>query len=175
MWTGASFWATAATILASQGAAVLLIAPLGLDVSGPSVATRRAEPTAQLLLTVLALLMVFGPDQELPVDFLPIPLLVWGAMRLPTRFVTLELLLAGLVTSLLTSLGQGPIAHDYVADGLRPETVSAIMQAYLVCIALVVLPLAMVTRQRLVALGEAVAGPPASSPTKTSGGPATTT
>ncbi len=158
VWTGAPFWSTATTVLASQGAAVLLIAPLGLDVSGPSVVARRAEPTVQLLATLLVVLLVFGPDQELPVDFLPIPLLMWGAMRLPTRFVTLELLLVGLVASMMTRLGHGPIAHDYVADGLRPETVSALMQAYLVCLALVVLPLAMATRQRLVALREAVAG-----------------
>ena len=40
---------------------------------------------------------VFGPEQHLPVDFLPIPLLMWGAMRLPVRLVTVELLVAGVV------------------------------------------------------------------------------
>ncbi|MEO5708920.1 MAG: hypothetical protein ABIQ59_03765 [Nocardioidaceae bacterium] len=69
VWTGASLWAPAATVLASQPAAALLIATLGLDVSGPSVVTRRAEPTVQLLLAFLVLLLVFGPDQDPPVDF----------------------------------------------------------------------------------------------------------
>ena len=42
-------------------------------------------------------------------------------------------------------------------DGLEPEVVSAVMQAYLVCLALVVLPLALSTRQRLVSLEQALA------------------
>ena len=96
------------------------------------------------MLALLVLATVFGPGQHLPVDFLPIPLLMWGAMRLPVRLVTVQLLVAGVVASVMTSLGNGPIAHDLVTDDLPPEVVSAVMQAYLVCLALVVLPLALV-------------------------------
>lgn len=148
----------ATTAGALNAASVLLVAPLGMEVSGPRTGARPAERVAQVVLVAVALVAVFSPGQHLPVDFLPIPLLMWGAMRLPVRLVTVELLVAGVVTSVMTSLGYGPIAHDLVKDGLAPEVVSALQQAYLVCLALVVLPLALSTRQRLVSLEQARAG-----------------
>jgi integral membrane sensor domain MASE1 len=137
-------------VAALNAASVLLISPLGMEVAGPRTGAGLAEWVAQGVPTGLALVAVFGPGQALPIDFLPIPLLMWGAMRLPVRLVTVELLGAGVVASVMTSLGNGPIAHDLVEDSLHPEVVSALMQAYLVCLALVVLPLALSTRQRLV-------------------------
>ena len=148
----------AISVAALNAASVLLVAPLGMDVSGPRPGAPRVEWAAQGLLVTMALVAVFGPGQDLPLDFLPIPLLMWGAMRLPMRLVTVELLASGVITSVMTSLGNGPIAHDLLQDGLAPEVVSALMQAYLVCLALVVLPLALSTRQRLVSLEQAVAG-----------------
>ena len=150
---GSPFWATAVTVMASSSASVLLVSPLGMDVSVAPVDSGRLERTAQLVLGLGVLLLVFGPDQQLPLDFLPIPLLMWGAMRLPLRAVTVELLLVGVVTSVATSLGHGPIAHDLVQDGLRPETVTGLVQTYLATIALVVLPLALAGAQRREALG----------------------
>ena len=149
---------TAISVFALNAASVLLISPLGMDVSGPRTGAGRIEQAAQWLLALLALTTVFGPGQRLPIDFLPIPLLMWGAMRLRVRIVTVQLLVAGVVASVMTSVGHGPIAHDLVKDGLEPEVISAVMQAYLVCLALVVLPLALSTRQRLVSLEQALAG-----------------
>ena len=149
---------TAISVAAINAASVLLVAPLGMEVSGPPTGAKRAEWVAQVLLAGLAVVAVFGPGQDLPVDFLPIPLLVWGAMRLPVRLVTVELLVAGAVVSVMTSVGHGPIAHDLGADHLRPGVVSALVQLYLACLALVVLPLALSTRQRLVSLEQARAG-----------------
>ena len=149
---------TAISVMALNAASVLLISPLGMDVSGPQTEAGRSEQAGQSVLALLALTMVFGPGQHLPVDFLPIPLLMWGAMRLPVRLVTVQLLVAGVVASVMTRLGNGPIAYDFVTDDLPPEIVSAVVQAYLVCLALVVLPLALSTRQRLVSLEQARAG-----------------
>ena len=149
---------TAISVMALNAASVLLISPLGMDVSGPQTEAGRSEQAGQSVLALLALTTVFGPGQHLPVDFLPIPLLMWGAMRLPVRLVTVQLLVAGVVASVMTRLGNGPIAYDFVTDDLPPEIVSAVVQAYLVCLALVVLPLALSTRQRLVSLEQARAG-----------------
>ncbi len=135
---------TAISVMALNAASVLLISPLGMDVSGPQTEAGRSEQAGQSVLALLALTTVFGPGQHLPVDFLPIPLLMWGAMRLPVRLVTVQLLVAGVVASVMTRLGNGPIAYDFVTDDLPPEIVSAVVQAYLVCLALVVLPLALV-------------------------------
>jgi PAS domain S-box-containing protein len=148
----------APSVTALNAASVLLIAPLGMDVSGPRPGAGRGEGVAQCLLALLVLAAVFAPGQELPVDFLPIPLLLWGAMRLPARLVTVQLLVAGVFVSVTTRLGYGPIAHDLRQDNLAPEVVSAVVQAYLVCLALVVLPLVLSTRQRLVSLEQAQAG-----------------
>ena len=74
------------------------------------------------------------------------------------RTTTIELLVVGVVATLMTSLGHGPIAADQVRDGFGPEATTALMQAYLVCIALVVLPLAVSGLQRREALLAARAG-----------------
>jgi PAS domain S-box-containing protein len=155
---GAPLWSTAATVTAAGIASVLLVSPLGLDVAVAPVDSGRLERAAQVVLGLGVLLLVFGPDQQLPLDFLPIPLLMWGAMRLPLRAVTVELLLVGVVTSMATSLGHGPIAHDLVQDRLGPETATGLVQAYLATIALVVLPLALAGAQRRDALARALAG-----------------
>jgi PAS domain S-box-containing protein len=155
---GTPFIEVARAAAASQVASVLLIAPLGLDVAGPPTGASRVEQGLQVALTTVALLAVFAPGQDLPLDFLPIPLLIWGAIRTSMRTTTVELLVVGVIATLMTSLGHGPIAADQVKDGLSPEATTALMQAYLVCIALVVLPLAVSGLQRREALLAARAG-----------------
>jgi PAS domain S-box-containing protein len=155
---GTPFWEVARAAAASQVASVLLIAPLGLDVAGPTTGASRLEQGLQVVLTSVALLAVFAPGQDLPLDFLPIPLLIWGAIRTSMRTTTVELLVAGVVATLMTSLGHGPIAADQVLDSFSPEATTALMQAYLVCLALVVLPLAVSGLQRREALLAARAG-----------------
>src|SRR6476659_13039 len=69
--SGAPLLQTATSVAALNAASVLLIAPLGMEVSGPPTGARLAEWVAQGVLTGLVLVAVFGPGQVLPIDFLP--------------------------------------------------------------------------------------------------------
>ena len=50
------------------------------------------------------------PGQSLPLAFLPIPGLVWGALRLGLRTVAIQLIVVGALTVRLTIIGGGPFA-----------------------------------------------------------------
>ncbi|NUR08263.1 MAG: PAS domain S-box protein, partial [Nocardioidaceae bacterium] len=152
------FGETFRAVAAAHAASILLIAPLGMDVGAPGVRRSRPEIAAHVLVVVSGVALTFAPAQALPLVFLPVPLLVWSAMRMPLRVVSVELALAGGIASLLTSVGAGPIAEDQIRDQLGTATTTAVLQAYLVVLALVALPLTLANQQRREALAMARAG-----------------
>ena len=97
---------------------------------------------------------VFHQNQALPLAFLPIPGLVWGALRLGLRTVAMQLLVVGVVAVTLTSVGGGPFAAAAQPGGIRPETVGALTQAFLATAAVTALSLAVATTQRRAALAD---------------------
>jgi PAS domain S-box-containing protein len=148
----ASFLATAVTVAASYAAAILLITPLVLRVGPSSVADRRQELVAQVLLLLAAVGLVFAPDQDASLTFVPLPLLLWAALRFGLRVVTYELLATGLLATALTTIGGGPFAAG-TGDGATGETAAAVLaQTFLVVTALVTLLLAVAVDQRRSAL-----------------------
>ncbi len=151
---GGPFLATASAVTASHAAAVLVFAPLGI-----SAGTRRArspgfEDLVQWVVTVGLTAWVFHTGQTLPLAFLPIPLLVWGALRLGLRTVALQLLVVGVLAVTLTSFGGGPFAAAARVVGILPETVGALTQAFLATAAVTALSLAVASTQRRTALGD---------------------
>ena len=135
-------------VVAVHGASMLLVAPLGFELRAPVVRPRPIELALHLVGTLVVFLLLFSPEQELPLLFLPIPLLVFSAMRVPVRVVVVELVVVDAVVSRLTNLGYGPLAEDLVRDGLSPDTITVLVQVYLVCLALVALPLCLSNHQR---------------------------
>ncbi|WP_250444131.1 bifunctional diguanylate cyclase/phosphodiesterase, partial [Actinotalea sp. C106] len=138
-------WITARTVMASHGAAILVTVPLGLRVLTPRAAGSRAEGLAQWVALLGVSALIFRPDQALPVAFLTMPFLVWGALRLGTRTVTLQLVVLALLVSALNRFGGGPFAWNL---GSGSTVTASLVQAYLVVSALVVLPLAVSVAQR---------------------------
>ncbi len=108
---GGSLLSTWRTVTASHGASLLLVVPLGLALADDRTVARVWETVAQWTLTVAAFAAVFGGSQRLPLAFLPFPLLMWGAQRQPMRLVTLQLVVVGVLTSMLTSAGGGPFSR----------------------------------------------------------------
>ena len=106
--------------VATQSASVLILVPFALRLPAP---VRRPNPVEAAAVQATALIgsifLVFGPDQLLPLGVLPIPFLVWGAVRLPVRWVAVELLVSGILLSILTTAGEGPFASDH-RRGVRP-------------------------------------------------------
>ena len=142
---GADAFAVGRAVGASHAAALLLVLPWFLG-SSPAPERRRSERVAQWVVLVAVVVAVFAPAQSLPLAFVPFVPLMWGAVRMGQRTVYGQLVTAGVLATLLSALGGGPFAH--LSAGRPPEVVSMLVQAFVVCAALLVLPLSVAIRQR---------------------------
>ncbi|WP_406830700.1 ATP-binding protein [Pedococcus sp. KACC 23699] len=145
------FTDVARAVGASHGAALLLVLPWFLGAPPPP-RRRRTERAAQWLALLAVVSLVFAPAQSLPLAFAPFVPLMWGAVRMGQRTVFAQLVTTGVVATLLSAAGGGPFAH--VSAGHPPEVITALVQAFVVCAALLVLPLSVAIRQRQDAVAE---------------------
>jgi PAS domain S-box-containing protein len=139
---------TWSAVFPSHAAATLVLVPLAMTGHDRDRIARRGELALQLLALVLVSAVVFAPQQSLPLTFMPLPFLVWAALRLGLRVVAWELAAFSLATTLLTTRGAGPFGVSYAAGGLGRGEVGALTQGYLLCAALMSLPLAIAVAQR---------------------------
>ncbi|HEX6486576.1 MAG TPA: PAS domain S-box protein [Nocardioidaceae bacterium] len=147
-----SFVVPALAVLVSHAAAILVIVPFAMRV-GPSAATDKlVEAVAQWVLLLGAVGYVFSPGQELSLAFLPLPLLLWGALRFGLRTVSYQLVAVGVVAGVLTALGGGPFAVEAQAGVTTAAGAATLTQAFVLVAALVALPLAVAMDQRRTAL-----------------------
>ena len=152
----ASVWATGtgsafetwSAVFPSHAAATLVLVPIAMTRTGTGRLDRRGELALQVLALLFVTLVVFAPQQPLPLTFLPLPVLVWAALRLDLRVVAWELAGFSLVTTLMTTQGYGPFGVSYAARQLDAGDVGALTQGYLLCAALMSLPLAIAVAQR---------------------------
>lgn len=151
---GGDFVASASAVAASHGAAVLVMAPLGIAARTRRTRRPRWDDVVQWVAVAAVTLWVFLGGQSLPLAFPPIPFLVWGALRQPLRAVSAQLLVLAVVTVTLTSSGRGPFATAASVYGLRPEAVGALAQAFVVTAAVTTLALSVTASQRREALDE---------------------
>ena len=151
---GGPFLSTMSAVTASHAAAVLVLAPIGLAVRARRPHPLGVEDALQWAAVVGVTAWVFHSGQLLPLAFLPIPVLVWGALRLGQRTVAVQLLVVGVTAVVMTSLGGGPFASAAFTGGIRPETVGALTQAFLATAAVTALSLAVASTQRRNALAE---------------------
>ncbi|CAN5690018.1 hypothetical protein BH11ACT8_BH11ACT8_04250 [soil metagenome] len=144
-----AFLQTLSNVLASHGAASLVVLPLALLVADPEA---RVPPTpsprlvgmAQMVVALAAFALVHRIGQHLPLSFVPLPLLVWGAQVLSLRALAVEVLAAGTIITVLTAEGGGPFA----AVRLSEASVGVLVQLDLAAVVLVSLPLGVVAAQR---------------------------
>jgi PAS domain S-box-containing protein len=146
------FAATAVTVAASCAASILLVTPLVLRVGPSTIADRRLELVAQVALLLASVGVVFAPDQDASLTFVPLPLLLWAALRFGLQLVTYELLATGLLATALTATGGGPFAHGATTGAAGEAAAAALVQTFLVVTALVTLLLAVAVDQRRSAL-----------------------
>lgn len=143
---GGQFWVTGRAVMASHGAAILLIAPLLMAHDPRTWQVSRLEAVIQPLALAAVVASIFGPRDSLQLTALSMPFLVWGAARFGVRVAAVQVLCLGVVAWLLTSLGRGPFAAAAGGDRV-PEVVSALLQAHMVASALIALPVALLTTQ----------------------------
>ncbi|KRF29742.1 ATP-binding protein [Phycicoccus sp. Soil802] len=149
-----TFFPTAYAVTASHAAAVLTLAPLGVAVSTKATIPWRLEDLLQGIVLLAVTLWVFASTNGLPLAFLPLPVLVWGATRLDLRALATQLAVLGVIVVGLTSEGYGPFAIAGKSGAVAPETVGALTQAFLVTAAVTGLALAVASAQRRDALAD---------------------
>ena len=146
--TDGSFQLTWRAVFASHTASGLVILPL---VMAPA-ATRPRRVAWELPLQVGGLAavtaLVFSPDQTLSLEFIPLPLLIWAALRFDVRLVAWELFGFAVAITVLSTRGYGTFAFDNRRGELSAFGMGAIVQAYVVVAVLMTLPLAIGVAQR---------------------------
>lgn len=120
---GARFVEIAPTVLTSHASALLVIVPLGIAGTRSGVAVATWHRVVQVVLLVVVLALVVGPGKDLPITFLPMPMLIWAVFLFSTRFVAAELALVAIVVATATVQGEGPFSRitDPVASTISAQ------------------------------------------------------
>jgi len=144
-----SFPRTLQSLALSHAASILVILPIAM---APPVRRLRRQlawelPVQLCALTVVTAL-VFAPDQTLSLEFLPLPLLIWAALRFDLGIVAWELAGFSVLVILMSSMGHGPFGFDFVRGEVSALGLGAVLQAFLLGSALMALPLAISVEQR---------------------------
>ncbi|MSZ78100.1 MAG: hypothetical protein F2667_13425, partial [Actinobacteria bacterium] len=145
---GIEFGAAARAVFTAHAAGTLIIAPIAFARRNVKTSGSSEELAIQVVALVGATLLIFRPDQALPVTFVPFVLLVWAALRYDVLTVALELFVVSLIVTVATGEGSGPFAAAVERGTIAPDTSSSLSQLFLVSAALLSLPLAMTVQQR---------------------------
>jgi PAS domain S-box-containing protein len=150
-----TFLDTWPSVFASHAASTFVLVPVALaswaTAGAPSRASRalrRGELVVQVLALVVVTGLVFAPTQTLPVTFLPLPVLVWAALRFDVRTVVWQLAGLSVVTTYLTAHGYGPFGTNLTIGRIDAMAAGMLTQGYLLCAGLMSLPLAIAAEQR---------------------------
>ncbi len=141
---GVPFTETFVAVTPSHTAAQLLVVPVVLTLRTRPRQRRPGEATVQAGLLLLVAELVFGLGR-LPLAFVPLTVVVWGAVRLGVRAVAVELLALVVVVTLLSSDGHGPFA---AGPEVSVQTSTLLLQVFAVSYVLVGLTLALAVSQR---------------------------
>ena len=146
------FRGTFRNLLTSHAAATLVIVPVAMTWHLRTGIAGRREYAAQISLMSVATLAAFGPEHSLPVVFVTLPFLVWAALRLDPRTVTLEALAVALATVLLTADGRGPFGDTGEGGVIPLHLAPPLVLGFILTNAFIALPLTLAITQRSRAL-----------------------
>jgi PAS domain S-box-containing protein len=136
------------SVFVSHAASTLVILPLAMVPTPRPSRQQIWELIVQATALAAVTLGVFWPGQTLTTEFLPLPLLIWAAIRFGTFVVAVELFVFAVTVTFLSAAGNGPFGFDYERGALDAFGMGAVVQAYILVAALMSLPLAMGVEQR---------------------------
>ncbi len=140
------------TTAASHAAAQVTLLPIALVMLTESRHRSSRELVAQVLVISALSALIFWPTDTLIIALPPLVALTWAALRLGIRLLSLELAGFAIMVSLFTAEGRGPFAAA-VADSTREAMAAgAAAQLYLLCTAVITLPLAVASLQSVTLL-----------------------
>lgn len=144
----AGFLVTWRALAISHAASIFVVVPLAMAPSAPRPRRLAWELPLQVASLAAVTMAVFAPTQTLSLEFLPLPVLLWAALRFDVRTVVWEVIGFALVTTITSSLGHGPFGFDYERGELSAVSLGAVVQAYVLMAAVMSLPLAIGLEQR---------------------------
>jgi signal transduction histidine kinase len=130
---GADPIVTFVSLVPSHLSALLLVVPIALVPLPRGLRRQRTEILVQGALAIGAIVLVFAPFQNAAIGALLFPFFGWAAIRFPPIVATVELVVLGSLSSVLTVLGGGPYAG--VNDGLPA---ALLVQVYLLSMAMTI-------------------------------------
>src|SRR6478609_9662865 len=136
------------SIFVSHSASILVILPLAMTPARLPQRKDLWELCVQAVTLGSVTLMVFWPGQTLTTEFLPLPLLVWAAIRFNTFTTAVELFAFAVTATFMSAAGHGPFGFDYERGEISAFGMGAVVQAYILVAALMSLPLAIGVEQR---------------------------
>ena len=142
------FPVTVRSLFTSHATAVIVIVSVAMTWRLRAGIAQRWEYAVQSALMLAVTLAIFVPVHDLPIAAAGLPLLVWAALRLDPRTVTLEILATAVIAVVLTAAGRGP----YGELGQDPDTVqlsATLVLGYILTSALIALPLTLAITQRV--------------------------
>ncbi|MFC7492593.1 MULTISPECIES: ATP-binding protein [unclassified Nocardioides] len=146
---GADPLPVARTFIISHTAATLIIVSALLTLpQRHRPLSRPAELAGQAALLAGLTLVVFAPSQDLSLSYLPLPVLIWAALRLDLWVLTWELVAFSVAVTLFSANGWGPFGFDYERGAIEASALGTLVQGYLLCAALLTIPLAVASAQR---------------------------
>ncbi|WP_165068885.1 sensor histidine kinase [Marisediminicola senii] len=128
---GGEFWSTGIGVAIAHATAIFVIASFAMAPRPVLAHASVLEHVAQGASLAGLAGFVFAVGQELPLAFLPLPLLAWAAFRFSARVVSVEILALAVGVSVMTSLGGGP----FVAGGAADRPSSLLIQIFLLAAA----------------------------------------
>jgi len=132
---------------ASHASAQVTLLPVALAMVGQARRPINKELGFQVMALAGMSALIFWPSDTLIIALPPLVALTWAALRLGLRLLTVELGGFAIVVSLLTAEGRGPFAAA-VADSTRQAMAAgSAAQLYLLCTAIITLPLAVASLQ----------------------------
>lgn len=147
-------WSIARTVYTSHVTSALVILPAALASRHRSRGRTTWETPVQATTLLAVTALVFAPGQNLALTILPLPVLAWAALRLDLRTVTWEVTAFAALVTYLSSLGGGPLGADLEAGEIGRSAMATLVQAYLLCTAVVATPLALAMEMRHRLLGQ---------------------
>lgn len=122
------FWVTARAVGPSHLAAVLLFLPFADSAQPHRGSWHRVEQLVTGVVLVTVSIILFGPNQTLPLVFVMFPLLVFMAFRQTLHACAAYLILVNVVITAASAQGWGPLVTAVRRDGLAPETTGTMIE-----------------------------------------------
>lgn len=135
-------------VFASHAASTLVIVPVALTLFRGLPRHRLLEMLVQTVVLGAVTALVCWPGQALPLAFVPLPLLIWAALRFDIQVVTWQLLAISVLCTGLTAQGFGPFAESVLTGDSSAAGAGALVQLWMLSAALMSLPLTVTVEQR---------------------------